>query len=585
MPDSNNPMPVKGQIVLSLLSRDGHGTGSMNAVVDKLGNLSCASTGSDASLLPEGWEERTTAAGRTYYVNHCTRTTQWERPTAPASEALNHARNNVIGPQAAANANAVVQSPNSSVTSNGDQQTPPPLPQRNSGSHNSARTPPRRPPPSSSSGQSSRPSNAGGRRSGNHNNRNRILRSVTDLPSGYEMKITDQGQIYFYHVPTGVSTWHDPRIPKDLNLKATVKDDPGRTLDDVLGPMPTGWERRETASGRPYFVDHASRTTQFTDPRLSNSGNLKQLLKSVASPSSSSSTPSDPVASSNSVEATNSTAETSPEAESPSGEAVNNNSAPSAPPLPEQDGINLTTGEPPSSSSSGSSPSDNSSCSSSNAQPTSANTNSSSAPNNTADDSNNSTSTSNANSAVANVRATTTNNVVLMPQIPTVANNTASSTPGLHRIPVSSANHADNADILASLLSNGLANGGSTHSQQPQNHSNQNHEKPSKVSAPSIEELPKYKRDLVAKMKVLRSELSALQPPSGHCRLEVSRQEVFEDSYRHIVKMRPKDLRKRLMIKFRGEDGLDYGGVAREWLYLLSHEMLNPYYGLFQYSR
>lgn len=23
----------------------------------------------------------------------------------------------------------------------------------------------------------------------------------------------------------------------------------------------------------------------------------------------------------------------------------------------------------------------------------------------------------------------------------------------------------------------------------------------------------------------------------------------------------------------------------REWLYLLSHEMLNPYYGLFQYTR
>jgi hypothetical protein len=97
--------------------------------------------------------------------------------------------------------------------------------------------------------------------------------------------------------------------------------------------------------------------------------------------------------------------------------------------------------------------------------------------------------------------------------------------------------------------------------------------------------LPKYKRDLVAKIKVLRTELSALQPASGHCRLEVGRQEVFEESYRQIVKMRPKDLRKRLMIKFKGEDGLDYGGVAREWLYLLSHEMLNPYYGLFLYSR
>lgn len=33
-----------------------------------------------------------------------------------------------------------------------------------------------------------------------------------------------------------------------------------------------------------------------------------------------------------------------------------------------------------------------------------------------------------------------------------------------------------------------------------------------------------------------------------------------------------------------GEKGLDYGGVAREWFYLLSKEMFNPYYGLFEYS-
>lgn len=51
------------------------------------------------------------------------------------------------------------------------------------------------------------------------------------------------------------------------------------------------------------------------------------------------------------------------------------------------------------------------------------------------------------------------------------------------------------------------------------------------------------------------------------------------------MKMRPKDMRKRLMVKFRGEEGLDYGGIAREWLHLLSREMLNPQYGLFQYSR
>ena len=108
---------------------------------------------------------------------------------------------------------------------------------------------------------------------------------------------------------------------------------------------------------------------------------------------------------------------------------------------------------------------------------------------------------------------------------------------------------------------------------------------PQRSISQSDDALPKYKRDLVAKIKVLKRELGNLQPQNGHCRLEVSRQEVFEESYRQIVKMRPKDMRKRLMIKFRGEDGLDYGGVAREWLHLLSHEMLNPYYGLFQYSR
>ncbi|MPC26101.1 E3 ubiquitin-protein ligase Nedd-4 [Portunus trituberculatus] len=34
------------------------------------------------SPLPGGWEERQDANGRTYYVNHNARTTQWERPTS-----------------------------------------------------------------------------------------------------------------------------------------------------------------------------------------------------------------------------------------------------------------------------------------------------------------------------------------------------------------------------------------------------------------------------------------------------------------------------------------------------------------------
>uniref|UniRef100_A0A8C5A908 E3 ubiquitin-protein ligase n=1 Tax=Gadus morhua TaxID=8049 RepID=A0A8C5A908_GADMO len=51
-----------------------------------------------------------------------------------------------------------------------------------------------------------------------------------------------------------------------------------------------------------------------------------------------------------------------------------------------------------------------------------------------------------------------------------------------------------------------------------------------------------------------------------------------------IMGFHPQDLRRRLWIIFPGEEGLDYGGVAREWFFLLSHEVLNPMYCLFEYA-
>lgn len=29
-----------------------------------------------------------------------------------------------------------------------------------------------------------------------------------------EQRTTQQGQVYFLHTQTGVSTWHDPRVPR-----------------------------------------------------------------------------------------------------------------------------------------------------------------------------------------------------------------------------------------------------------------------------------------------------------------------------------------------------------------------------------
>ena len=67
-------------------------------------------------------------------------------------------------------------------------------------------------------------------------------------------------------------------------------------------------------------------------------------------------------------------------------------------------------------------------------------------------------------------------------------------------------------------------------------------------------------------------------------KIQVSRTNLFDDSFSQITKLQAFDLRRKLFLTFKGEEGLDYGGVAREWFFLLSHEVLNPMYCLFQYT-
>lgn len=103
-----------------------------------------------------------------------------------------------------------------------------------------------------------------------------------------------------------------------------------------------------------------------------------------------------------------------------------------------------------------------------------------------------------------------------------------------------------------------------------------------------------------------------------HVKIGVARKTLFEDSFLEIMRTNAVDLRRRLYIQFKGEEGLDYGGisrfvemnnmrtsiviirpvvihetnhcgkirliVSREWFFLLSHEVLNPMYCLFMYA-
>lgn len=66
---------------------------------------------------------------------------------------------------------------------------------------------------------------------------------------------------------------------------------------------------------------------------------------------------------------------------------------------------------------------------------------------------------------------------------------------------------------------------------------------------------------VIPKSKRFRSFQSNSMP--NHVKISVSRQTLFEDSFAEIMRKNPVDLRRRLYIQFRGEEGLDYGGIAR----------------------
>ena len=67
----------------------------------------------------------------------------------------------------------------------------------------------------------------------------------------------------------------------------------------------------------------------------------------------------------------------------------------------------------------------------------------------------------------------------------------------------------------------------------------------------------------------------------------VRRNHLVDDSFAAIAKLKAPmtaKMRHRLWITFTGEQGLDYGGLSREWFSLLTTELFNPYHGLFEYS-
>ncbi|KAJ1985331.1 hypothetical protein H4R33_004087 [Dimargaris cristalligena] len=231
------------------------------------------------------------------------------------------------------------------------------------------------------------------------------------------------------------------------------------TTADDLGALPSGWEQRFTAEGRPYYVDHSTRTTSWNDPRLPASSDATGAAGSSSGPSTGSAP-------------TNGTTTSGRHGRAQSSQ-------------PRADvGLSAT----PSQSTLGPLPTG------------------------------------------WEMRVTNTGHIFF------VDHNTKTTTWDDPRLP-------------SSLDSN----------------------------------VPQYKRDFRRKLIYFRSQQD-MRPAPGQCHIKVRRDHIFEDSYAEIMRHRPSELKKRLYIKFDGEDGLDYGGLSREFFFLLSHEIFNPSYCLFEFS-
>ncbi|KAL5481307.1 hypothetical protein EMCRGX_G021442 [Ephydatia muelleri] len=100
-----------------------------------------------------------------------------------------------------------------------------------------------------------------------------------------------------------------------------------------------------------------------------------------------------------------------------------------------------------------------------------------------------------------------------------------------------------------------------------------------------------YSRDYKHKIMSFRSTLNKQYSSAAVwgekvpiCKFYVRRGDILESSYRQVMKVESLELTAKLYIQFEDERGYDYGGLSREWFHLLSKEMFNPYYGLFEYA-
>uniref|UniRef100_A0A8B9KL87 E3 ubiquitin-protein ligase n=1 Tax=Astyanax mexicanus TaxID=7994 RepID=A0A8B9KL87_ASTMX len=353
--------------------------------------------------LPPGWEERQDNLGRTYYVNHENRTTQWHRPTIHWE---------------------IITEDDGTLYSSQVSPPPPHSPlEYTSFCEEFCRL---------QTGNERRTSLTVSTHT--HTHMLEMLPTTPGLPPGWEEKQDSKGRVYFINHNSRITTWTRPLIqphslrPTSALTRRLSPHSPGPHSHthtfEYAGCMPVGWEVRSAPNGRPFFIDHNTKTTTWDDPRLKIPAHMRRR--------------------------------------------------PSLDP----------------------------------------------------------------------------NDLGPLP-------------PGWEeRI------HSDGRIFYIDH---------NTKTTQWEDPRLQN----SAITGPAVP----YSRDYKQKYEYFRRKLKKPADIPNRFEMSVRRNALLEDSYRRILSVKKPDLLKaRLWLEFAGEKGLDYGGVAREWFFLISKEMFNPYYGLFEYS-
>jgi len=83
------------------------------------------------------------------------------------------------------------------------------------------------------------------------------------------------------------------------------------------------------------------------------------------------------------------------------------------------------------------------------------------------------------------------------------------------------------------------------------------------------------------KMRLKRMRQSTSSRMHGSLRLSVRRARVFEESFQALRYKTADEMRRRVSISFHGEEGMDAGGLTREWYSVLARDIFNADYALF----